>query len=174
MKSVFFTIILCLSIGCRHQSTIPISNTLEMALDNSDRYNEYVDCLNRAYEGDTTALEVFFKIDWIYDVACYYHSFNLLDIMQQRDDACIAALLLKLNKQELANVKSYLEVAIDQSDTESVIKKLKKEYPKSLQVLGHLLGNRLDKKGNSFYTEGSKMLIANILDPILETFLYLS
>lgn len=134
------TIIGCLSIiyiifSCRTKPVFPISNTLEIALEQNGKYEEYVQLLNHAQGNDLTALRTFLTIDWIADAAGYNHAFMLSYILEQKNDTTLLPILKAMTATEITSLKSYLDVAIDQSNGE-VLKKLSAICPQSVAFLG--------------------------------------
>lgn len=58
MKYLLIILIFTL-FSCKEQAKIPISNTLEIALNN--KYSNYVNILNNTLDGDSLALKKFLK-----------------------------------------------------------------------------------------------------------------
>lgn len=124
--------LLCISFyGCMKQPKIPISNTLEIGL--GDRYNEYVSVLNRAYDGDTIALQDFIKIDYVNDGSGYDHGYVLLQLIKIIGDEKFAKTLQKMNNKTIKTVFQYIQVGVDASDKEK--NNLEKNYPRVMIVL---------------------------------------
>ncbi len=91
--------------------------------------------LNRAYDNDTVALRTFLAIDWMDDAAGYNHAFMVSNILEQKNDATLLPILKTMDVTEMVSLKSYLQVAIDQSSG-NVLKKLRVICPRSVEVLG--------------------------------------
>lgn len=109
------TILICLHLfSCKEQPKIPVSNTLEIALGN--KYSSYVNYLNKASEGDTSALFNFLKIDYIYDAAGYDHGDILFQLIKLYGDKRFAEVLKKMSQKDLNHVSQYFEVGLDAND----------------------------------------------------------
>ncbi len=130
MKKPLIILICFLICGCSQQPKVPISNTLEIALDN--KYSAYVSTLNKAFEGDTAALLDFYKIEYINDAAGYDHGFILFQLMKKYGDKNFSNALQKLSEKDLNNVRQYIEVGIDANDKYKL--EMKKEYPISSKI----------------------------------------
>ena len=100
--------------GCTDHAPIPISNTLELAIES--RYNSYVLTLNKACRHDSIALVEFLKIDYINDAAGYDHGYVLFQLMKNNGDKEFSNALKKLNKSQLNTVRNYIEVGLDADD----------------------------------------------------------
>jgi hypothetical protein len=118
--------------SCYHKTPIPISNTLEIALDY--RYNEYCDLLNQAWKNDTVAICKFFKINWIHDAAGYSHALILLKLVNKSNDDEIAFIFKSMSEYELTNLTQYIEVGLDQ-ESRDVKKELLRNYPLTFNML---------------------------------------
>ena len=126
---------ICISFySCKVQPKISIANTLEIALDNHNKYSEYVNILNKAFEKDSTALLSFFKIDYIYDAAGYDHGYILFQLLKIYGDKKFSNILQKANEKDLNNVRVYFEVGMD-SNSDYQNDEIKKAYPISSKIL---------------------------------------
>lgn len=134
MKKLLFVLICILFYGCNEQPKIPISNTLEIALDNQSKYSEYVKILNKAYEKDSTALLNFFKIDYIYDAAAYDHGYIIFQLLKIYGDKKFANILQMATKKDLSNVIQYFDGGID-SNSDIQNDEIKISYPISSKIL---------------------------------------
>lgn len=134
MKKLLFVLICILFYSCNEQPKIPISNTLEIALDNHSKYSEYVRTLNKAFEKDSTALLNFFKIDYIYDAAGYDHGYIIFQLLKIYGDKKFANILQKATKKDLIYVSQYFEGGID-SNSDSQNDEIKIRYPISSKIL---------------------------------------
>ena len=131
MKRSIVFLFCILFYGCIKQSKIPISNTLEIGL--GDRYNEYINVLNRAYDGDSIALGEFLKIDHISDGAGYDHGYVLLQLIKVQGDEKFAETLEKMDDKTVQTVCQYVEVGVDSNDKDR--DDLKVNYPKVVAIL---------------------------------------
>lgn len=109
---------------------IPISNTLEGTL--GDRYSYYLKVLNRSAEGDSNAIVEFLLIKDIYDGASYDHGDVLIELMKIIGDCQFSNALLKLNEDQLEQVRTYFNAG---SDVNSEIKELFIQYPITFKIL---------------------------------------
>ena len=134
MKNSLIIVIAILFYGCTEQPKIPISNTLEIALDNHSKYSEYIRTLNKAVDKDSTALLNFFKIDYINDAAGYDHGFILVQLMKIYGDKKFSDILQMTNDQDLRKVRQYFEVGID-AKSNSEKNEMKISYPISSKIL---------------------------------------
>ncbi|WP_281235087.1 hypothetical protein [Flavobacterium gelatinilyticum] len=131
MKKIVIILICLLCYGCKEESRIPISNTLEIAL--GDNYSSYVTNLNLAYEKDRSAAIRILKIDYIYDAGGYDHGYILYQLIKRYSDNEFTAILKKLSRNDLITVNQYLEVGLDANDKKR--EEFKRDYPISLSVL---------------------------------------
>jgi hypothetical protein len=134
MKKLLLVFIYLLLYGCKDRPKIPISNTLEIVLDNHNKYSEYVTLLNKASEEDSIALLNFFKIDYINDAAGYDHGFMLLQLLKIYGDKKFANVLQMTTDRDLNMVSQYFEVGID-SNSDHQNEELKRNYPISSDIL---------------------------------------
>jgi hypothetical protein len=118
-------------LSCSQKPKIPISNTLEIALDKS--YNDYVSTLNKAFEKDTLALKKIIEIKNIGGAAGYDHGWVLVQLMKNYGDEKFFTVLKGLNIQQLNNLKQYFEVGLD--GIENSNDTFYRQYQKSLQYL---------------------------------------
>lgn len=131
MRKIILLIICFSFYGCKEQSRIPISNTLELAL--GKNYNDYVRILNEAYEKDNNAMLKMLKINCIYDSAGYDHGHILYQLIIRYNDKEFSNVLHKLSKKDLSNVVQYLEVGLDANDMERL--QFKRNYPICSNIL---------------------------------------
>ena len=136
-SSLFFFLIFLFFYSCNPKPRISVSNTLEIALDNHNKYSEYVRILNKAFEKDSTALLNFFKVDYIYDAAGYDHGYVLFQLMKIYGDKTFSQILRKATGKDLDNVRQYFEVGIDANDRER--DEMKISYPISSKILHRVL-----------------------------------
>ena len=125
------SITLIVFVGCRDHSPIPISNTLEIAIES--RYTSYMLTLNKACRHDSISLVEFLKIDYIHDAAGYDHGFVLYQLMKNSGDKEFSNALQKLNKSQLNTVRDYIEVGLDADDEGQQVLKL--NFPLSASIL---------------------------------------
>ena len=107
---IFFLFFVCFISSCYPKPKIPISNTLEIALDK--HYSHYVRLLNGAMDSDSVALSNFLKINNIYDAAGYDHGWILIKIMKEVGDEKFSTILASLNTDQISNVKDYFRVGM--------------------------------------------------------------
>jgi hypothetical protein len=119
--------------SCKPNSFIPISNNLEIALNQKGDYNNYISLLNKSVQNDSSALNKFFKINYIYDAAGYDHGFILFQLLKNIGDKNFASNLKKLDKTELINVINYIEVGIDGNEERK--KEIKDKFPETANLL---------------------------------------
>lgn len=131
MKKSIVYLLCILFYSCIKQPKIAISNTLEIGL--GDKYNEYVNILNNAYDGDSLALQDFLKINYISDGAGYDHGYVLLQLIKIIGDEEFAKTLEKMDNKTVESVCRYIEVGVDANDNNR--DDLKVNYPKVVAVL---------------------------------------
>ncbi|QOG04602.1 hypothetical protein [Flavobacterium sp. MDT1-60] len=131
MKKSLIIVICLLFYGCKEQSQIPISNTLELAL--GDNYSSYVENLNKAFVKDNSATLKILKVDYIYDAGGYDHGYILYLLMKRYGDKEFSILLNSMSKKDLTAVSQYLEVGLDANDTKRG--QVKIDYPICSNIL---------------------------------------
>lgn len=131
MKKSLIIVICLLFYGCKEQSQIPISNTLELAL--GDNYSSYVENLNKAYAKDNSATLKILKVDYIYDAGGYDHGYVLYQLMKRYSDKEFSILLNSMSKKDLTAVSQYIEVGLDANDTKRG--QVKIDYPICSNIL---------------------------------------
>lgn len=125
-------ILICILIcGCKEQPKLPVSNNLEIALGN--KYSNYVNELNKAFQKDTTALIKFLEISYINDAAGYDHGFILFQLMKENGDKNFAYALTRITYKDLNIVRQYFEVGIDANDKHR--DEIKIHFPLSSEIL---------------------------------------
>ncbi len=125
----FLLISFFLLVGCIEHPIVPISNTLEIALDR--KYAQYVCKLNKAYSHDSTALVDFLKINYLYDAAGYDHGYVLFQLLKHCGDNEFVSTLDKLSQNQLSVVSQYFEVGLDSNFREVI-----SNYPMSAKKMG--------------------------------------
>jgi hypothetical protein len=117
MKKITILITILILVCCNQskENKIILSDTLEIALKNKNKYFEYVNLLNLASLRDTSALYLFFKIDYICNAAGYDHGYILSQLVATTGDKISAEVISKMNSTELNNFQQYIEADIDNS-----------------------------------------------------------
>jgi hypothetical protein len=126
-----YLLLIILLISCTPKPVIPISNTLEIGLNN--RYSNYVRLLNKSVKGDTVALTEFLIINNIYDAAAYDHGWVLIELMKKLGDKTFSNALSKMNRMQINNLNTYFRGGLDSNNEAN---KLPKQYPISFKLLG--------------------------------------
>jgi transcriptional regulator of heat shock response len=106
--------VLILFFGCQ-EPKIPISDNLKNSLDGE--YNNYVELLNKAYEGDDLSLLTLIKKDNFYGAASYDHGYVLLQLLYKLGDNRFFLILSKLDKNEKANVRVFIKAGMDSNNS---------------------------------------------------------
>ena len=116
-------------IACNQKPAVPISNTLEIALDSN--LTNYVELLNSSFKGDTLSLSEFLKIDYIYGAASYDHGEIVLQVLEKLGDEKFNNTVLTLSNKQQTNLKMYILTGMDRNDSlfnASLSEKFKKTF----------------------------------------------
>lgn len=117
--------------SCTSKPVIPISNTLEIEL--NDRYPYYVKTLNNAASGDTVALTNFLMIKEIYDGATYDHGWVLIELMKKNGDKQFSDAIQKIDRSQKMKLNTYFHSGLDFNNEANI---LFKQYPITFEKLG--------------------------------------
>ena len=137
-KSTFLSLIFLFLIGCSAKPKIPISESLELALDTT--YPKYVALLNSSADKDPKSLKGFLEIDYIGGTAGYDHGWMIIQLMRQWGDKDFSSILETTTKSKQLTIKNYIEVGAQGSNMR-MMDSLMKDFPRSFKLLG-FTGNR--------------------------------
>jgi hypothetical protein len=120
MNKLLILFFIFLFSSCMESSVIPVSETLELGLNNN--YYDYVRLINASCKGDTNALEQFLKIDYIFEAPSYEHGDIILDLLEYVGDSNFVLAINKLSDREKKILCGYI-LGAEVGDFTGILKK---------------------------------------------------